>query len=205
MLNSKLDKVRRYRQALSINASVWVLQLITVLFIADSLTLFGDMSHSIADIFILLATHQVFAHELRNPNADHSHKKKWLVRVAVFLLWLSACYVLYEALGRITHPVDFPGWPVAILAIFSASGNFFAHHMISKIDACEHDHAHEANVAHLLTDFALSIIVLVSALGNILFNLPAIDAWLSLVVAMWMLYWGWKIIHGKDDEHHHHH
>lgn len=203
MFNSKLDKVRRYRQALSINTGVWVLQFLTVIFIADSLTLFGDMTHSLADIFILLATHQIFAHELRNPHADHAHKKKILVRVAVLLLWMSAAYVCYEAVERITHPVDFPGWPVALLAILSASGNFFAHRRISQIDKCEHDHAHEANVAHLLTDFALSVIVFLSALGNILFKLPAIDAWLSLAVALWMIRWGWKILYEKDEHHHH--
>ena len=205
MLNTKLDKVRRYRQALLINTGVWVLQFFTVVFIADSLTLFGDMSHSLADVFILLATHQIFASELRNPNADHAHKKKLLVRVAVFLLWASACYVLYEATERIVHPVSFPGWPVVILAIFSASGNFSAHQMISRVDKSEHDHAHEANVAHLLTDFMLSVIVLISALGNILFKLPAIDAWLSLVVGIWMFRWGWKILRGKGGGHHHHH
>lgn len=186
-----------------INTGVWVLQFVTVIFIADSLTLFGDMAHSLADIFILFATHHVFVSELRYPYADHTHKKKILVHTAIFLLWLSAFYVSSEAFERIVHPVSFPGWPVAILAILSASGNFFAHRTISQIDSSEHDHAHDVNVAHLLTDFALSVIVLLSALGNILFKLPAIDAWLSLIVAIWMFRWGWKILRGKDDHHHH--
>lgn len=143
--------------------------------------------------------------ELRYPSDDHSGAKHFLVRGAVVLLWLSAVYVFVEALTRIAHPVSFPGWPVVFLALLSAAGNFFAHQRISGIDEDEHDHAHEANIAHLLTDFMLSVIVLVSALGNILFKLPAIDAWLSLVVALWMFRWGWKILRGEDHHSGHHH
>lgn len=204
MLDSKHDKVRRYRLALTINSSVWVLQLLTVLVVADSLTLFGDMTHGLADIFILFATYRVFMNELNKPDEDHFANKKALVKTAVYLLWGSACYVLYEGIGRIMHPVGFPGWPVVYIALFAIAGNFLAHRIISKIDPSEHDHAHEANVAHLLTDLLLSVIVLISAIGNILFKLPAIDAWLSLFVALWMLRWGWKIFIGKVETHHHH-
>ena len=205
MSHSKLDKVRRYRHALTINTSVWLLQLFTVVVIADSLTLFGDMLHSFADIIILLGTHRVFANELRHPEGNHGAAKQLLVRGAVALLWISAGYVFVEALERIAHPVDFPGWPVVFLAILSATGNFFAHQQISGVDKREHDHAHEANIAHLLTDIALSVVVLISALGNILFRLPAIDAWLSLLVALWMFRWGWKILRGEDHHSGHHH
>jgi Co/Zn/Cd efflux system component len=195
MTRHKLDKVRRYRWALIITFSVWVLQLVTFALIARSLTLFGDMAHSFSDIIVLFGTFWIFANEVTYPQSEHhSHGKKIiLVRIAALLLCINAVYVFVEALARIEHPVDFPGWPVFFLACVSALGNFFAHRIIHGVDKSEHDHVHDANVAHLLTDLALSLAVLFSALGNILFKLPAIDAWLSLIVAVWMLRWGWKL------------
>lgn len=196
--NSKSDKVKFYRQALTINSTVWVMQLLVILFVADSLTLTGDGSHGLADILILFATHQIFASELQNPNDDHSSKKKWLVRIAVLLLWVMAGYIFYEAVGRIENPVDFPGWPVAVLALLSATGNFLAHKIIGRVDKCEHDDAHQINVAHLLTDAVISLAVFVSALGMIIFGLPAIDTWLGIIVGLWMVFLGWKILSGKS-------
>ena len=200
--NSKSDKVRFYQQALMINVTVWIVQLIVILFLAgSSLTLLGDWSHGLADILILFATHQIFASELKDSEKDHSSKKKWLATIAVFVLWGMAVHILYEAVGRIVNPVDFLGWPVAVIALFSTVGNFLAHKRISLVDECEHDVAHHANVAHLITDAAISLTVFVSAVGKIMFNLPAIDAWLGMAVAGWMLYLGWGILTVKG--HHH--
>lgn len=206
MTHAKRDKLRRYKIALSINVTVWILQFITVIFIANSLALFGDMTHSLSDIFIIAGTTFVIAREIKNPLHGHAMAKRILVIFAVGLLWISATYVSIEAFERIQHPIGFPGWPVAILALFSAIGNFTAHRVIQGVEVAEHDHVHEANVAHLLADFALSFVVLISALGNIIWGLPAIDAWISLIiVAPWMFRWGWKIIHPAPHTHHHHH
>lgn len=196
-ISCKSDKVRFYQQALMINVTVWILQLVTILFVANSLALAGDWAHGFADIIIMVATFQIFSAELHDTEKDHSVKKKWLVRIAVIMLWLSAFWIFYEATERMAAPVDFPGWPVAILALLSTVGNFLAHKRIGCVDLCEHDDAHRINVAHLLTDAVISLIVFVSAMGKILFDLPAIDTWLGIFVGIWMIYLGWKILLGK--------
>jgi cobalt-zinc-cadmium efflux system protein len=202
---AKQDKLHRYKMALAINATVGLIQVITLSFIAKSLSLFGDTSHSIADVFILAGTVIVLRRELIDPSHHHEGAKRTLVFVAIFLLFISAVYIVWEALGRIAHPVYFPGWPVVLMALLSAGGNFVAHRMIADIDSAEHDATHEANLAHILTDLALSLIVLVSALGNILFATPAIDTWLSLVVAGWMIWWSIKIFKSVSSSHAHTH
>lgn len=212
MLHHKFDKVRRYRWAFIITSIMWVLQLLTFVFFAQSLTLFGDMAHSFADILLLLGTFFIFLNEIERPDDDHRNKKVLLVRIAAFLLWINAIYIISEAVMRLRHPVNFSGWPVLYLALISAVGNFCAHRMIHGVDKSEHDHAHEANVAHLLTDLALSLAVLVSALGTILFQLPAIDALLALLVGCWMTNWGYKLFKSTlssahdahEDDHHFH-
>ncbi len=195
--STKSDKVKFYQQALAINATVWILQLITIVFFANSLTLLGDWSHGFADIIILFATYHIFASELQNPEKDYSRRKKWLVAFAIVVLWGMAVYIFYEAIWRILYPVDFLGWPIAILALLSTAGNFLAHQRISSVSACEHDNAHLVNVAHLITDAAISFCVFISAMGKILFNLPAIDTWMGIGVGIWMIYLGWKIVTGK--------
>lgn len=195
--NSKQDKVRYYRQALIINSIVWLLQILVLLFFANSLTLKGDMFHGFADILILFATHHVFKSELQNFTGNHHTKKNVLVMVAVLLLWFSAGDLTYEAVQRIASPVDFPGWPVAIVSLLSSIGNFTSHKIIGKVEKCEHDKLHKINVAHLITDAVISLCVFISALGKILYDTPAVDAWLSFPVALWMFILGWNIITGK--------
>ena len=214
MLRHKLDKIRRYRTALIIEGIMWGLQLFTYLALAQSLTLLGDTGHSFADVLLLLGTFVIFRNEFYHPEKDYGPKKVILVRIAVILLWINAVYIFWEASVRIAHPVNFSGWPVLVAAIISALGNFIAHRVIHGVDQSEQDHAHDANVAHILTDLALALAVLFSALGNIIFKLPAIDAWLSLIVAAWMLRWGWKLLQRTrtssihvhhDDDHDHRH
>jgi cobalt-zinc-cadmium efflux system protein len=204
MHDSRVDQLLRYKTAASINLFVWVLQIVTVLFIADSLALFGDAAHSLSDILILGGTIFVLRRQIYNPSHDHRNAKTWLVRMAVGMLWLSALYIVIEAVGRIRSPVIFPGAPVAILALLSAIGNLWAHRVIEKVDKALHDHVHKANVAHLLTDFALSFVVFASAILNMTFGWVSVDAWISLlVIAPWMLWWGWRIIHPKTSLHQH--
>lgn len=173
-----------------------------MLFIADSLALFGDMTHSLSDVLILGGTIFVLYRQIRYSSHDHTGAKTTLVRIAVGMLWISAVYIMFEAVDRIKNPVEFSGIPVLFMALFSAIGNFCAHRIIDKIDASLHDHVHKANVAHLLTDFAISAVVFVSALLNMAFGLIAVDAWVSLfIICPWMLFWGWNILRIKGFPH----
>jgi cobalt-zinc-cadmium efflux system protein len=204
MNDSRVDQLLRYKIAASINLFVWILQLLTVIFIADSLALFGDAAHSLSDILILGGTIFVLHRQIRDPSHDYRNAKTRLVRAAVGMLWLSALYLVIEAVGRIRSPVIFPGAPVAILALLSAIGNLWAHRIIDKTDKALHDHVHKANVAHLLTDFTLSFVVFISAILNMTFGWTSIDAWISLIIiAPWMFWWGWSIVHQKTSTHHH--
>jgi divalent metal cation (Fe/Co/Zn/Cd) transporter len=205
MNDSKVDQLLRYKTAASINLFVWVLQLATLLFLANSLALFGDTAHSLSDALIFCGTIFVLRRQILEPARDHTSAKTSLVYIAVGMLWLSAIYIMFEAVGRIKIPVGFPGTPVLLMALFSAIGNFCAHRIIDKIDISLHDHVHKANVAHLLTDFAISAVVFVSAVLNMAFGLIAVDAWVSLlIIGPWMLFWGWHILGDKGSSPPHH-
>ncbi len=195
---SKEEKARLYGKALTINTSVWFVQLIAIfVFSAGSLALLGDWGHGGADILILAGTYWLLKNEVLTPNEGHAGKKKWLTVIAVSILLGTAVYIFHEALGRIFSPTEFHGWIVGSLAILATTGNLYAHHTIDKVNGCEHDGLHRANIAHLITDAAISFSVFVSAVGNIVFGFPGIDAWISILVGTWMIILGKRILFDK--------
>lgn len=211
VIDPRLDQLARYRRALGINMLVWALQLAVIAATGNGvLTLFGDNTHGFSDIIVLLGTIFVYAKSIREPEKDHGRLKYAVAVIAVILLWAGAGVTAIEAFERIREPVDFPSYLILGLAATSATGNWYAHRIVSGAAVETHDHTHRANVAHLFTDFALSFLVFVSALGNLALGWPAIDAWLAIVLVVpWMVIWGWLIIRRKDhtghDHDHHHH
>ena len=201
-----IDTYRRYRTGLSINIAVAIMQLVTLALFARSLTLYGDTMHGIADILILLGTTILAKKASMYAHEHHGMRKRILAIIAVLLLWMSAGYIVLESITRISTPTAFPGWVVIVVALLAAVGNFFAHRIISGVDDGEKDSLHEANVAHLLTDCALSCVVVISGLGVLVFGLPSIDAWFALcIVAPFMTLWGGRILLPKTEHSHHGH
>lgn len=210
MLHAREDQFRRYRTAFVINTSIWVLQFLIVGTIAYSLALLGDAAHSFSDSLVILGTLLLVRATIRAPEKDHEGVKRLLIRTAIILLWVSAAFIAKEGYGRIISPIYFPGWPVVGIALLSAAGNFLSHRIIHGVHKSLHDHVHRANVLHILADLFISIAVVISGLGTILFQLPAIDGWIACIVALWMFIRGatlWRENthreHTHTHEHHH--
>jgi Co/Zn/Cd efflux system component len=216
MHDARKDQLRRYLMAFGINTAIWMVQLLIVITIADSLALLGDAAHSISDTIVLLGTCLLISATIAHPEQDHSAIKRLLTRGAVILLWCSAAYLVIEGYERIMSPVYFPGWAVVGMALVAATGNFFAHQIIHGVDKSLHDHVHRANVLHILADLFISVAVVISGLGTIFLDFPALDGWIALVVASWMSWRGLQLFretrsthhcahHGHDHHDHHHH
>lgn len=201
-----IDTYQRYRTGLSVNIAVACVQILTLVLFAQSLTLFGDAMHGIGDILILLGTTILAKKASMYAHEHHGIRKRILAIIASLLLCVSAGFIVHESILRISTPVAFSGWVIIVVALFSAVGNFCAHRVIAGVDASAQDSLHEANIAHLLTDCALSCIVVLSGLCVMLFDLPAIDAWFALaIVAPFMFIWGTRILFSKDEHAHDHH
>ena len=187
MHKARLDQRRRYLSAFAINTAVWLFQAYIVYWVANSLALTGDAAHSVSDSVVLLGTLLLIEATIRNPDKDHEGIKRLLTRGAVILLFIGAGYVLIEGYERIVSPILFPGWPVVGTALVAAIGNYFAHRLIHGVHESLHDHVHRANVLHILADLFISVAVVISGLGTIILNWPALDGWVAIVVAIWML------------------
>jgi divalent metal cation (Fe/Co/Zn/Cd) transporter len=207
-----VDKYRRSRTALTINLGVSVLQIIVLLLLAQSVSLFGDTAHGIGDNLVLIGGLVLTYGQMHGKIAEGGHGKRILTIVAVFLLFGSACWLAYESLERIMGKgIGFAWWVVLITSLLSALGNFFAHKVMSGVDADVVDDYHKANLAHLFWDFVISFVVFTSALLVGIFDTPAFDPWAAFIIAGFMIHRGWKILFPENDdrthdgEHHHPH
>lgn len=201
------DKLHRYRLALGINVSVWLLQSLIFILWADSKSLLGDALHSLSDMVVLLGVVVLTARELAHPEDEHHEADRRFTRFAVILLVASAFYVFFEGVGRILEPESYPAGIVIAITLVAVVGNWSAHRIMSGVREDVHDHKHEASILHVLADLVISIVVLLSALGTLFLGTPALDGWGAIIVALWMLLRGvtlWRSTSGESHHHHHH-
>lgn len=201
MADPKERAFSSYRAAFSINLIVCILQWI-ILAYANSVSLYADAAHSIADSIVLLGSTIVSYQAMLLPDRDHSHIKRRMTRIAVILLWLSVPFILYAAWERIHSSVSFPGIPVVIAATVSVVGNIWMHRIVHSIDKHSHDHLVAANLVHILGDAALSAGVLVSALLVLTFHTGQYDGYIGIGCACWMTIMGIRIWKNTSDEAH---
>ncbi len=212
MVDNRQESFSSYRLALGVNIFICVLQWV-ILFFANSISLFADAAHSFADSIALFGSALVSYQAMLLPEADASHIKRRMTRIAVILLWASVPFIVWASWERIHSPVAFPGIPVIIAALVSVVGNICMHRVVHNIDTHGHDHLVKANLAHILGDAMLSGGVLLSALLVVTLGTAEFDGYIGIACALWMIYVGAKIwgrtsgsssAHSHNDAHEHH-
>lgn len=200
------DTLRAYSFAFCITLGIVLGQLV-VLTLADSLTLFGDMIHILSDALVYGGI--VFVIWRSAPEHAPQHGKKFMTRIGIASLCLGALYVAWEGVGRIRSPVSYPTMLVMAIALVSIAGNVWAHLCLKHVEGDDRDVQYKNFIAHLRSDIAASAIVFISALGQKLFALPAIEGYLSLLLAGYMCFLAWHLFQESNDEqaheHEHHH
>ena len=197
-----------YREALIINIAVCALQWF-ILFFANSVSLFADAAHSIADTIVLFGSTFVAYQAMLLPDVHNDHIKRRMTRIAVILLWISIPFILWAAWERIHSSVSFPGIPVILAALVSVVGNILMHRIVRHIDTHKHDHLVRVNLLHIMGDAILSGGVLLSACLVMFLGTGQYDGYIGMAAAVWMTIMGvgiWKqtaIISKQDDEKEH--
>lgn len=195
----------RYRLALCVNIFICLLQWV-ILYFANSISLFADASHSVADGIVLFGSTLVSYRIMLVPETDASHIKRRMTRIAVILLWASVPFIVFASWERIHSPIAFPGVPVIVAALVSVVGNIFMHRIVHSIDTHGHDHLVRANLVHILGDAILSAGVLLSAILVVTLGTAQYDGYIGLACAAWMLLVGvkiWKQTSASQEDHSH--
>lgn len=195
-------ELKRYALASLIAAIILALELAGGFF-TNSLSLLSDAVHVGGDLLALLVAILVFF--LVRKKSDHSDLWRTIgSRILGLLMLGSAIFIIWEAIKRFhDHHVSAP-LVVLLVAVVGAAGNWIQHKILNDD---EHRSRTERDLdRHFINDFRQSIGVIVSAIIIAATGWMTADLIISLVIAVWTLNTGRKILMGaKSDDHHHDH
>ncbi len=164
-----------FRWSIALNSGLTALQLV-IGFGFGSLALVGDALHNLGDVIGLVLGWGAERLSLRPPKGRFTYGYGRSTQMASLinglLIFSAGVVVVVEAIQRLANPVPLIAGPVAWAAAAGIVINLFSAKLFG------HDHHHDLNqraaVLHLLTDAAVSVAVLVSAL------LVGLTGWLWL-------------------------
>ena len=153
-----------FRWSIALNSGLTALQL-AIGFGFGSLALIGDALHNLGDVIGLVLGWGAERLSLRPPQGRFTYGYGRSTQMASLinglLIFSAGVVVIVEAIQRLTNPVPLIAGPVAWAAAAGIVINLLSARLFG------HDHQHDLNqraaVLHLLTDAAVSVAVLISA------------------------------------------
>ena len=164
--------------------------------VSGSMALLSDALHNFSDVLSLLITFFTF----RLAQKKHTEKRTFGYRrgeiLAAFInsvtLLVIASFLVYEAGYRIFHPQKINAQIVVGLALASILING-ASVLLIRRGAQKNINIRSAYL-HLFTDMLTSVAVLVGGLLVHYFALFWVDGVITLLIALFLIYSGWKIL-----------
>ncbi|MCS5693592.1 cation diffusion facilitator family transporter [Cyanobium sp. FGCU-6] len=172
---------RAFRWSIALNSGLTALQLL-IGFAFGSLALIGDALHNLGDVVGLVlgwGADRLSRQPARGRfTYGYGRSTQMASLINGLLIFAAGVVVVVEAIQRLSHPVPLVAAPVAWAAAAGILINFVSARLFG------HDHHHDLNqraaVLHLLTDAAVSVAVLFSA---VIVGLTG-WLWLDAVTAM---------------------
>ncbi len=166
---------RAFRWSIALNSGLTALQLV-IGFTFGSLALIGDALHTLGDV-VGLALGWGAERLSRRPAGGRftygfGRSTQMASLINGLLIFAAGAVVVVEAIERLVQPVPLIAGPVAWAAAAGIAINFGSARLFGQ--GHEHDLNQRAAVLHLLTDAAVSVAVLLSAL------LVGLTGWLWL-------------------------
>ena len=156
---------RAFRWSIALNSALTALQLV-IGFGFGSLALIGDALHNLGDVVGLVLGWGADRLSRRPAHGrftyGYGRSTQMVSLINGLLIFAAGAVVVVEAIQRLFHPVPLIAGPVAWAAAAGIGINLLSARLFG------HDHHHDLNqraaVLHLLTDAAVSVAVLFSAL-----------------------------------------
>jgi len=199
-----LSEVRRYGAVVASNLITMLVQVILVL-ASGSLALLSDTVHLGSDSVVTIGSLVVALVSIRATKATDRMIRKWFAFAGILLLWIGAYHILGEAEDRMTNPVDIKNWWVLIGGVLGGTGNLISLFILRTAPHGDHNHTHSILNWHVFFDFLFSVVVVISALLAITYNIMGIDAWVSYRMALFMIGLGGFLFARVAGGHEHHH
>jgi len=188
---------KRLILTLFLNLFITIAQVIGAIF-ANSLALLSDAFHNFSDTSSLLISYIANRLTKRKSTKQQTFGYKRAEIIAAFfnafMLLLMAFYIIYESIERIfsADPMKLDPVLIMLLAGFSIIMNGLSVRIIYR-DSKKNMNIRSAYL-HLFTDMLSSFAVLIGGAAIYFFNLTIIDPILSLVIAIYLIIYGWKLV-----------
>ncbi len=170
----------------------------------DSITLKGDTIHTASDLLVNIGAFIVTLIAIKISTSAGEKIHRWFAHIGIIILALGAVWVIQEALDRFQSPIEIMNGWLIVTGLVGGAGNLGAHILLTKVPHGEQNHTHRVLSAHVLSDLALSAIVVMSAIVSMMFNWHYADPVFSLVAATWMLALSFTLFRGMHHRKHHH-
>jgi len=164
--------------------------------ISGSLALISDAVHNLSDVISLIISY--IANLLTNNKKQTLHKTFGFKRaeiIAAFinsatLIIIAVCFAI-EAVKRFSNPQEIGSGIVIWLAFIAILGNGLSVLLLRR-DADRNLNMRSAYL-HLITDMLTSVAVLIGGLLMKYYEIYWLDALLTIVISVYLLYMSWEI------------
>lgn len=193
---------KRYRRILLVTLAIFALELVGG-YATHSLSLLSDSFHVLSDVGASVIA--IIVAYLAYKRAEHAEDIKSLgASIQGFLLILSAGWIIYEAIDRLSDEHQILSTPMIIITLMGGFGNYIQHIMLS---GAKDDATRRAMRWHILSDLWQSLAVAITGCAVALTGNNKIDTVASICIASVMIFGGCVIMKGgsyhKDHNHHH--
>ncbi len=178
-----------------LNVIITIAQLIGG-FLSGSLALISDAVHNLSDVISLIVSY--IANKLSNSKKQTLKQTFGFKRAEIIAAFFNAATLIIiavllgiEAVKRFNNPQEIESNLVIWLALLGVLANGFSVLLLKK-DA-EHNLNMKSAYLHLLTDMLTSVAVLVGGLLMKYYHIYWIDAVLTLVISIYLIYMSWHI------------
>lgn len=167
--------------------------------LTGSVALYSDALESIVNVIAALAAFWAIRISHKPADQDHPfghHKAEYFSAVLEgVLIVLAAMLILAEVwrAWKVPTPIDQPWTGLAINAAAAAVNLFWAQLLI-RVGRRERSPALVADGRHIMTDVVTSVGVIAGLVGAVLTGWTILDPALAIIVALNILWQGWKVI-----------
>ncbi|MFN3547510.1 MAG: cation diffusion facilitator family transporter [Mesorhizobium sp.] len=171
----------------------------TAWWVTGSVALYSDALESIVNVIAAGAAYWAIRVSHKPADADHPHghhKAEYFSAVTEgVLIVLASLLILREAWDALQAPrlMDEPALGLAINGLAAAANAAWAWLLI-RTGRKERSPALEADGHHILTDVVTSVGVIIGLVGAIVTGWAVLDPLLAIIVALNILWQGWKVI-----------
>jgi cobalt-zinc-cadmium efflux system protein len=186
---------RAFIWAIVLNVSFTIAQA-AIGYLSGSLALLADASHNLADSASLVIALLAFRLTLAKPTPKYTYGYKKATILAALtnavILLIAVVFIVYEAIERLSTPVEINGKVVMLTAGVGILINGFTAMLF--FSNREKDLNIKGAYLHLIADALVSIGVVISGAIVMLFDLYWIDSVISIIVAIVIFISTWSLL-----------